>query len=183
MALPRALATLGMVLGLGLLGGVLGLSLFSLAGLVAASAATRQWTYDSLVESQLGRGGARVLRGAILLNNSGSLVVYLIILGDILVGVAPDYSGLVTNLLGVHDPGVWWAGRPFVVAAVCVLCLGPAVSQRDLSMLAPMSSAAVVVAGAFAAAVVALGAIGVAQGKVSSLRGWHDGGSSWWLVL
>lgn len=31
-------------------------------------------------------------------------IVYLIIIADVLVGVPPDYNGLVTNLLGVHDP-------------------------------------------------------------------------------
>lgn len=30
--------------------------------------------------------------------------MYLIIIADVLVGVPPDYNGLITNLLGVHDP-------------------------------------------------------------------------------
>lgn len=39
-------------------------------------------------------------------------IVYLIIIGDVLVGVPPDFNGLITNLLGIHDPsgGCW--GRP-----------------------------------------------------------------------
>ena len=42
-------------------------------------------------------------------------IVYLIIIADVLVGVPPDFNGLVTNLVGVHDPsgalggsGGWW---------------------------------------------------------------------------
>ena len=31
-------------------------------------------------------------------------IVYLIIIADVLVGVPPDYNGLVTNLVGIHDP-------------------------------------------------------------------------------
>ena len=42
-------------------------------------------------------------------------IVYLIIIADVLVGVPPDYNGLVTNLLGVHDP----SGALLSSAAVC----------------------------------------------------------------
>lgn len=44
------------------------------------------------------------------------MIIYLIIIGDVLCGVAPDYNGLVTNFLGVHDPSVFYASRPFVVS-------------------------------------------------------------------
>jgi hypothetical protein len=37
-------------------------------------------------------------------------IVYLIIIADVLCGVAPDYNGLITNLLGVHDPSGKQAG-------------------------------------------------------------------------
>lgn len=33
-----------------------------------------------------------------------SQIVYLIIIADVLCGVAPEYNGLITNLVGVHDP-------------------------------------------------------------------------------
>lgn len=43
-------------------------------------------------------------------------IVYLIIIGDVLVGIPPEYNGLITNLLGVHDPhgaplAGCWGGR------------------------------------------------------------------------
>ena len=51
------------------------------------------------------------------------------------------------------------------------LFLVPAVSMRDLSRLAPMSTAAVAVAAAFATSVIALCGIAVAQGQVRAAWG------------
>lgn len=45
------------------------------------SSLTRQWTYAELVRSQFGRAGALLLQLSIVVNNGGTMVVYLIILG------------------------------------------------------------------------------------------------------
>lgn len=55
------------------------------------------------------------LQVSVILNNAGIMIVYLIIMGDVLVGVGPDYSGLVTTAAGIHTGDVWWLNRPFVV--------------------------------------------------------------------
>lgn len=54
-------------------------------------------------------------------------IVYLIIIADVLVGVPPDYNGLITNLLGIHDPNggllsapaAWQPWPPRLPAAAC----------------------------------------------------------------
>lgn len=46
---------------------------------------------------------------------SGVMIVYLIIIADMLVGSAPQWSGVLTTLLGRHD-GPWFLSRPFVVS-------------------------------------------------------------------
>lgn len=38
-------------------------------------------------------------------------------LGDVLVGKAPEYNGVVTNLTGIHSGDVWYLDRRFVVSA------------------------------------------------------------------
>jgi amino acid permease len=116
MALPRAFATLGLVVGGALLALVFALSLFSLSALVTVARDTRQWTYAALARSQFGALGAGLLQLAIVVNNSGTMIIYLIIIGDVLCGVAPDYNGLVTDALGIHDPSVFYVSRPFVVS-------------------------------------------------------------------
>ena len=45
-------------------------------------------------------------------------IVYLIIIADLLVGVPPHYDGLWTNLIGVHDPAVFYVRRG---APACLL--------------------------------------------------------------
>ncbi|GAB4822493.1 hypothetical protein N2152v2_009539 [Parachlorella kessleri] len=170
MALPRTFATLGILLGATMMGLVFGLSYFSLFGLVRVSGLTRQWTYADLVRSQFGRAGGLLLQLSIVLNNAGTMVVYLIIIGDILAGVAPDYNGLISMLLGPGHAGQWYTGRAFVVGMLCLLCLAPLVSLRDLSLLGPMSTVGVSIAGAFAASVVALTGVAFAKGQVGDFH-------------
>ncbi len=56
------------------------------------------------------------------------MIVYLMIIADILVGVAPNYNGVLCELLNRHD-GVWWLSRNFVVGGAytvwddVVLCM------------------------------------------------------------
>lgn len=170
MALPRAFATLGLVLGFGLLMGIFALSFFSLAALVRCAGIARRSTYAELVHGEFGMAGSRLLEGSVVLNNAGSMIIYMIIMADVLVGVPPHYSGLVTNALGVHDPSVWYVSRPFVVGALCVLCLAPLLSLRDLALLAPASTAAVGVAGAFALSVLGITGAALWEGRLAAFR-------------
>ena len=117
-ALPKAFATLGLLLGIGLLAVVWSLAYFSLAALIRAATAAKCWTYDSLAKSIFGKVGSSSLDIAILANNSGSMIIYLIIMGDVLVGAPPHYSGLITNLFGIHSGDVIWVSRPFVVRCI-----------------------------------------------------------------
>ena len=47
----------------------------------------------------------------------GLLITYTIMLGDVLVGKAPEYNGVVTNLTGIHSGDVWYLDRRFVVTS------------------------------------------------------------------
>lgn len=170
MALPKAFGTLGIVLGMACLAGIFVLSLFSLNALVRVSRMTHHWTYHEAVEAEFGRPGLLALKVAIIINNAGSMIVYLIIIGDVLVGVPPDYNGLITNLVGLHDPSVWFVSRPFVLAVACLLVLAPLLSLRDLGRLGPMSTAGVVIAGGFATSVVAVTGIAIFKGQIGDFH-------------
>lgn len=52
---------------------------------------------------------------------AGLLITYLIMLGDVLVGNAPDYNGAITNLAGIHTGDAWFLDRRFVVR-IAVTC-------------------------------------------------------------
>ena len=170
MALPRAFATLGLLVGGGLLTVVFGLSFFSLTALVQAAKTMKCWTYAELARVEFGKAGSTALQAAIVVNNSGSMIIYLIIIGDVLCGVAPDYNGLITNLSGIHDPSMFWVSRPFVMAVLCIVALAPLLSLRNLSLLAPMSTAAVAVAGLFVSSIVGLAITAAWQGQLGDFQ-------------
>ncbi|KAI7843114.1 hypothetical protein COHA_003285 [Chlorella ohadii] len=170
MALPRAFATLGIVLGAGSLAFIFVLSMFSLKALVKVSQLTHHWTYHDVVAAEYGKAGLLSLKIAIIINNAGSMIVYLIIIADVLVGVPPDYNGLITNLVGVHDPSVWFVSRPFVLAVACLLVLAPLLSLRDLGRLGPMSTVGVAIAGCFATSVVAVTGIAIFKGQLGDFH-------------
>ncbi len=47
--------------------------------------------------------------------HTGLLVTYTIMLGDVLVGKAPEYNGFITNLADIHRGDLWYLDRRFVV--------------------------------------------------------------------
>ena len=145
-ALPKAFASLGVFPGTLLLGAFFFLSRYTLAAMIRSASTVGVWTYDELVRSQFGEFGARSLDAAIVVNNLGGLIIYLIIVGDLLVGTPPFYSGIVTNALGMHGGDVWWISREFVVGVVSLLVLFPLVSLRDISGLGAVSVYSVSVA-------------------------------------
>eukprot|EP00889_Picochlorum_renovo_P004354 jgi/Picre1/31384/NNA_006736.t1 len=168
-ALPRAFAALGLIPGMAIFMVIFGLAMFSLSALIRAATSAECWTYDELANSQFGKVGARSLDFAIIANNSGSMIIYLIIMGDVLVGAPPHYSGIITNLFGIHSGDVWWVSRPFVMAIVCVAFLGPLVSLRNLKMLGPMSTVAVIVACLVSSVALLAGAAGF-EGKLGDFN-------------
>ena len=46
---------------------------------------------------------------------AGLLITYTIMLGDVLVGKAPEFNGFITNLVDIHSGDVWYLDRRFVV--------------------------------------------------------------------
>jgi sodium-coupled neutral amino acid transporter 2 len=169
-ALPKAFAALGLIFGSIIFMLVYGLSSFSLSAMIRAANFAGCWTYDELTRSQFGGIGARSLDIAIVLNNSGGMIIYLIIMGDVLVGAPPHYDGLITNLFGIHTGDVWWVSRPFVMAVVCIVFLLPLVSLRSLRMLGPMSSIALLVASSLVSAVAILAGTAAFEGQLGDFN-------------
>ena len=130
MALPRAFATLGLLVGGGLLTVVFGLSFFSLTALVQAAKTMKCWTYAELARVEFGKAGSTALQAAIVVNNSGSMIM----------------------------------------AVLCIVALAPLLSLRNLSLLAPMSTAAVAVAGLFVSSIVGLAITAAWQGQLGDFQ-------------
>ena len=56
------------------------------------------------------------------LSRAGLLITYTIMLGDVLVGKAPEYNGFITNLANIHSGDLWYLDRRFVVSTFDPLC-------------------------------------------------------------
>jgi sodium-coupled neutral amino acid transporter 2 len=167
-ALPKAFASLGVVPGSLLLGAFFYLSRYTLAAMIRSANTVGVWTYDELVRNQFGSWGARSLDAAIVVNNLGGLLIYLIIIGDLLVGKPPFYSGIVTNALNIHGGDVWWVSREFVVGVVSLLVLFPLVSLRDISGLGRISVYSVSVAVSLVGMIGLLAIDAAFQGKLAT---------------
>ncbi|CAN1839155.1 Amino acid transporter AVT6A [Linum perenne] len=83
MALPATMKVLGLVLGIAMI--------IFMAFLTDAS------TYGGLMGDAFGKVGKILLQVAVMINNIGVLIVYMIIIGDVLSGTSAD---------GLHHPGV-----------------------------------------------------------------------------
>ena len=51
---------------------------------------------------------------------AGLLITYTIMLGDVLVGKAPEYNGFITNLVDTHSGDIWYLDRRFVVRSAAL---------------------------------------------------------------
>ncbi|CAL8468634.1 g8174 [Coccomyxa elongata] len=169
MALPQAVATLGIVLGSLLIFLVYILSHVTIDILARASERTGKWTFSELISSYLGKAGSEILRFFIIINNGGLLITYTIMLGDVLVGKAPEYNGVVTNLTGIHSGDVWYLDRRFVVAMVVVIFLVPLTLQRSLKSLAWAGAVGLFLALGFSSLTVVLVVLAALQGDLTSI--------------
>ncbi|KAK9836206.1 hypothetical protein WJX84_010859, partial [Apatococcus fuscideae] len=172
MALPHAIAVLGMVFGSAMLVLIYALARLTLSKLIKMSQDFKAQSYPQLVRKQLGRWGDLYLQASIIINNAGILVVYLIILGDIAVGSAPKYDGLLSTWFGLDAGHAWFLNRPFVVALLVVALLLPLSMLRQLSVLAKVSTVSLALAAFFAVTCVLLGTYAAVMNGVSNVRLW-----------
>ncbi|KAG2441362.1 hypothetical protein HYH02_009953 [Chlamydomonas schloesseri] len=169
MALPRAVALLGWGLGLSLLVVVGLLTHFTVHGLILASDRCRRDTYSSLVRTSLGPIPEKVLQGTLLLGCLGFEVVYIDIIGDLLLGDAPDYDGLITTWLPQEDKQAWWVGRQLVLAALTAGVLAPLASMRTMGGLGLVNLIGLGSLAGFAGATIWLAVAAIVSGRAYAL--------------
>ncbi|WVZ68349.1 hypothetical protein U9M48_017301 [Paspalum notatum var. saurae] len=139
MSIPAAMRVLGVAPALVLIAAVAVLADVSVefmlryTGWAAAAGAKQQATYAGLMGDAFGRAGAAVLNVCIAFTTAGTLVVYLIIIGDVMSGSAgggDEHAGVLQELFGAH----WWTGREFVLFVTAVFVLLPLVLRRRVGI-------------------------------------------------
>lgn len=106
-------------------------------GLISASAATGAGSsYGALVRHTIGTKAETVLQWAVLANCYIMEVVFVVVLGDILIGTAPDYGGVLPEWTGRDPAACFWLRRDVVLAAISLLVLLPLALMRSMAKLA-----------------------------------------------
>ncbi|KAL6616282.1 hypothetical protein ACP70R_038552 [Stipagrostis hirtigluma subsp. patula] len=130
MSIPAAMRVLGVVPALALIAAVAALSDASVEFMLRYTGwgATKP-TYAGLMGDAFGRAGAAVLNVFIAFTTTGTLVVYLIIIGDVMSGSVEggdEHAGVLQELFGAR----WWTAREFVLLVTAVFVLLPLVLRR-----------------------------------------------------
>ncbi|XP_047182500.1 amino acid transporter AVT6A-like [Vigna umbellata] len=148
MALPAAMKVVGVSVGVGAIIFLAFLTHTSLEILLRFSRAAKAATYAHLMGDAFGSSGTLLFHVAVLLNNFGILVVYVIIIGDVLSG---------TSSSGVHHFGVlegwfgqcFWTTRTFVLLLATLFVFAPLAFFKRIDSLRHSSALAVALAIVF----------------------------------
>jgi len=137
MAIPKAFMLLGLILGSILMLLIACLTFFTLASLISASAATGAGnSYGALVRCTVGSKAQTLLEFAVLANCYIMEVVFVVVLGDILIGSAPEYGGLLPEWTGISPAECFWLRRDVVLGITSVAVLLPLAAMRSMERLA-----------------------------------------------
>lgn len=171
MALPHVFAMTGLVLGVVLTIIVTFFMYYCSSVLIRRAHYSGHRTYTEVAREELGWFSGAIIQWSIILNNGGVLVVYLIIIGDLLVGTAETgYHGLLPSMLNIEvgegSALPWYLTRRFVVFVVCIVFLQPLLIQKRLHVLARTSAFAIGLATAFAALTTVLAVLGAIQKRL-----------------
>jgi len=175
MALPHVFAMCGLVWGV-ILTAIVSVFMYVCSSvLVRCADITGHRTYTELARDGLGWAAGFVIQWSIILNNGGVLLVYLIIIGDLLVGTEETgYNGLVSTVLNTHNGDKWYASRWFVVLVVAIIFIQPLIVQKRLHILARTSAFAIGLAAAFAALTTVLAVLAGVKGKLEPINWWPN---------
>ncbi|KAE8023087.1 hypothetical protein FH972_008832 [Carpinus fangiana] len=148
MALPATMKVLGLGLGLGLIVFVALLTEASLEMLLRFSKVGNSESYGEVMGDAFGGVGRRLLQFCIFVNNVGTLIVYMIIIGDVLSGTSASgvhHAGVLEGWFGVH----WWNSRAFVLLVTTILVFAPLSCFKRIDSLRYTSALAVALAFIF----------------------------------
>ncbi|KAL4422665.1 hypothetical protein ABPG75_008862 [Micractinium tetrahymenae] len=138
LAMPRAFAGLGVLGGAACVAAVGLMTHFSIVLMLRPTERTGKLTYAAVVAHEWGRWWGVAVRASIILGSAGFLVLYLIILGDLLVG-SRHFSGIIPDLWpGLPDPLPWYLRRTAVLTWATLL-VAPSLAPKTLGGVAPIS--------------------------------------------
>lgn len=169
MALPETLKQLGTIPGLLviILGGLL--TEKSIDMILRFGRASKTSSYASLADDAFGGVGRTLLQGCIVINNVGTLVVYMIIIGDVLSGMWSDgvhHSGVVEEWFGQR----WWITRSFLLFMITLFAFVPLISFKRVDSLRYTSALSVGLAVVFVVITAGVAIVKLMKGSIGMPR-------------
>uniref|UniRef100_A0ACD5VVP0 Uncharacterized protein n=1 Tax=Avena sativa TaxID=4498 RepID=A0ACD5VVP0_AVESA len=149
MSIPAAMRVLGVVPALLLIAAIALLSDVSVEFMLRYTGwSSAPPSYAVVMGDAFGRAGAATLNFFVAFTTAGTLVVYLIIIGDVMSGSAgagKEHAGVLGELFGAR----WWTGREFVILVTVVVVLLPLVLLRRVDSLRFTSAVSILLAAVF----------------------------------
>ncbi|KAH0856076.1 hypothetical protein HID58_084337, partial [Brassica napus] len=140
MALPATMKILGLVLGITMIVVMAFLSDASIEFLLRFSKVKKSRSYGGLMGDSFGKPGKVLLQVAVLVNNIGVLIVYMIIIED---GI--HHYGVLEGWFGHH----WWNGRLAILIITTLAVFAPLACFKRIDSLRFTSALSVALAVVF----------------------------------
>ncbi|TMX04659.1 hypothetical protein EJD97_006185 [Solanum chilense] len=169
MALPATLKQLGAIPGLIVIILAAILTEKSIEMLLRFTRASKCSSYSGLAGDAFGGFGRTLLQACIVINNLGTLVVYMIIIGDVLSGTSSDgvhYSGVTEEWFGQH----WWNSRSNLLLLTTLLVFAPLISFKRVDSLRYTSALSVALAVVFVVITAGIVIVKVINGSIGMPR-------------
>ncbi|XP_050227974.1 amino acid transporter AVT6A-like [Mercurialis annua] len=148
MALPATMKVLGLGLGVAMIIFMAFLTNASIELLLRFSRAGKCASYGGLMGDAFGKYGKIMLQVAVLVNNIGVLIVYMIIIGDVLSGTSSGgahHFGVLEGWFGEH----WWTARTFLLLVITLAIFSPLACFKRIDSLSFTSALSVALAVVF----------------------------------
>ncbi|MCL7029152.1 hypothetical protein MKW94_029186 [Papaver nudicaule] len=172
MSIPATLKVLGVIPAILLILFIAVLSDVSVDFLLRFTSSGKSTSYAGLMGESFGRSGSVGLQICIMVTTLGTLIIYLIIIGDVLCGTGTTESGGVTvqhlgilqEWFGVH----WWNSRTFALLFTVIFVIAPLVLLKRVESLRFSSAVSILLAVVFVAISTVMAISALWAGKTKS---------------
>ncbi|PON83242.1 Amino acid transporter, transmembrane domain containing protein [Trema orientale] len=169
MSIPATLKVLGIIPALGLIL-IVGLLVdVSVEFLMRFTQSGEAITYAGVMYESFGRVGSVSTQACVMVTNLGSLIIYLIIIGDVLSGSQNGetvHLGVLQEWFGVH----WWNSREFALLVTVIVVMLPLVLLKRVESLKFSSAISILLAVVFVSICTVKAIIALIQGKAKNTR-------------
>ncbi|OVA17229.1 Amino acid transporter [Macleaya cordata] len=174
MSIPATLKVLGVIPAIILILVIAILSDVSVDFLLKFTNSGKSTTYAGVMGESFGRVGSVVLQICVMITNLGSLIIYLIIIGDVLCGTGISQSegeegstvhlGILQEWFGIH----WWNSRSVAILFIVIFVMLPLVLLKRVESLRFTSAISVFLAVVFVAVSTVMAISALWEGKTKS---------------